>query len=99
MKTACIRLAIALHTACIELEAARRESNGAAPKGRLPPAPDASWTERVGKHVALAVAAVPDSVLRAWLLDSQTVGGEEIYKTLKAGAGVRAQGTAKEIAA
>ena len=80
MEVACKRLAEALHGACVALEDVRKAR------------PDTTWTDGAGRHVALAVAALPDSVLRAWLLDGQTVGGQEIYKTLKAGAGVRAGG-------
>ena len=75
------RLAEALHGTCVALEEARHASA------------DPTWTDNIGRHVALAVAALPDSVLRAWLLDSDTVGGEEIYRTLKAGAGMRAGGS------
>jgi hypothetical protein len=38
------------------------------------------------------VAALPDSVLRGWLLDDDVVGGEEIYDTLRAGARARVMG-------
>jgi hypothetical protein len=83
MEAACKRLAEALHAACVALEGVRSAR------------PDTTWSDSAGRHVALAVAALPDSVLRAWLLDIQTVGGEEIYRTLKAGADVRANGKDK----
>lgn len=96
-ETPCTRLAGALHAACVELDAARREAGqAAAARPADDPAPGQAphWTDQVGRHVALAIAAIPDTVLRGWLMDGQTVGGEEIYRTLKAGAGVRAAGKA-----
>lgn len=90
-ETPCMRLAAALHAACVELEAAREDHTQAnSEPGVAPP-----WLDKVGRHVALAIAALPDSVLRAWLLDPHVVGGEQIYKTLKAGAGIRAEGRPK----
>jgi len=95
--TPCTRLAAALHGACVALDEARTAaarasgiSHGA--EDHAPAVSGAHWTDKVGRHVALAVAALPDSVLRAWLLDGQTIGGVEIYRTLKAGAGLRAGG-------
>ena len=95
--TPCTRLAAALHGACVALDEARTEAARAAgishgAEDHAPAVPGAHWTDKVGRHVALAVAALPDSVLRAWLLDGQTIGGAEIYRTLKAGAGLRAGG-------
>ena len=95
--TPCTRLAAALHGACVALDEARTEAARAArisdkAEDHANAACGAHWTDKVGRHVALAVAALPDSVLRAWLLDGQTVGGAEIYRTLKAGAGLRAGG-------
>ena len=97
INTPCTRLAAALHGACVALDEARTEAARAAgishgTEDHAPAVPLAYWLEAVGRHVALAVAALPDSVLRAWLLDGEAVGGEEIYRTLKAGAGVRAGG-------
>jgi len=97
INTPCTRLAAALHGACVALDEARTEASMAAgishgAEDHAPAVPGAHWTDKVGRHVALAVAALPDSVLRAWLLDGQTIGGAEIYRTLKAGAGVRAGG-------
>ena len=98
-ETPCTRLAAALHAACVELDAARREVGTAnSIEGALVEMETAGkphWTDAVGRHVALAVAALPDSVLRAWLLDPHVIGGEEIYKTLKAGATLRAVGRSK----
>ena len=95
--TPCTRLAAALHGACVALDEARTDvavtsglDHGA--EDHAPAVPGAHWTDKVGRHVALAVAALPDSVLRAWLLDGQTIGGAEIYRTLKAGAGLLAGG-------
>lgn len=95
--TPCTRLAAALHAACVALDEARTAAAKASgicrrDEDHAPAVPGAHWTDKVGRHVALAVAALPDSVLRAWLLDGEVVGGEEIYRTLKAGAGVRAGG-------
>ena len=96
LDTPCKRLAAALHACCVELDAARREVGTAnSVEGALIEIETAGkphWTDAVGKHVALAVAALPESVLRAWLLDPKVVGGEQIYKTLKAGAAARAAG-------
>jgi hypothetical protein len=80
MDTPCKRLAEALHGACVALSDVRYAGSATA------------WADKVGVHVALAISALPDAVLRSWLLDGQTVGGEEVYRTLKAGADVRANG-------
>jgi len=99
MDTPCKRLAAALHACCIELDAARREVKTAqTPESALIDLEGDGkqhWTDAVCHHVALAIAAVPDSVLRAWLMDSRVIGGQEIYATLKAGATVRAAGKAR----
>ena len=88
--TACKQLAEALHAAVVALHATRTEL-GSRPLAGEPTATDPMhWTDRVGQHVALAVAACPDSVLRAWLLDDAVIGGAEIYRTMRAGAGARA---------
>jgi len=95
--TPCTRLAAALHGACVALDAARTDADVTAglshgSEDGAPAVPGAHWTDKVGRNVELAVAALPDSVLRAWLLDGEAVGGEEIYRTLKAGACVRSGG-------
>jgi len=93
MNTACKRLAESLHQAICELQQARKESNNSRTlAGQLAEmeAEGNPWMDKVGHHLALAVAAVPESVLRAWLLDPRVVGGEEIYKTLRAGCEARA---------
>lgn len=64
-------LATALHGACTAL-ADVREAAGAP-----------AWTEKAGAHVALALAAVPDEVLRSWLFDGRSVGGGELYAALR----------------
>jgi len=93
--TPCTRLAAALHAACVELEAVRQETAKVRHEnGNDEPASGADWYDKIGRHVALAIAAMPDSVLRAWLMDPRVVGGEEIYRTLKTGAGTRASGKA-----
>jgi len=83
--TPCQRLADALHACCVALEAARADHTQ---PGQEPPGPPA-WLDRCGHHVTLALAAVPDSVLRAWLMQERTVGGDQIYRTIRAGAGAR----------
>lgn len=96
MDNPCKRLAIVLHAACVELDAARREAlpegSPAAALAKFEAAEHPHWLDQVGRHVALAIAAMPESVLREWLLDPQVVGGMEIYLTLKVGAGARAAG-------
>ena len=96
INTPCTRLAAALHAACVALDEARREvANANSVEGALLEMETAGaphWTDAVGRHVALAVAATPESVLRAWLMDGRVIGGTEIYNTLKAGATVRSAG-------
>jgi hypothetical protein len=84
-----IQIASALHKACVHLERARGPRPPHAPFCE----PPAHWTDDVGRHVALAIAAIPDHILEAWLFNRRTIGGEEVYRTLKAGAQVRAAGT------
>jgi hypothetical protein len=88
--TACKQLAEALHAAVVALQATRTElatrPTDAEPAVNEP----RHWTDKVGQHVALAVAACPDSVLRAWLLEDDVIGGTEIYRTMRAGAHARA---------
>ncbi len=97
--TPCTRLAAALHAACVALDESRREvANANTVEGALLELETAGaphWTDAVGRHVALAVAALPDSILRAWLMDGRVIGGAEIYQTLKAGATVRSAGKAR----
>ena len=91
MNTGSKALAEALHQACIALERVRREHDDRVGRpADEPPAPDREWIERVGRHVVLAVAAIPEQALRAWLCDERTIGGEEVLRTLRAGAGARA---------
>jgi hypothetical protein len=104
-ETPCTRLAAALHAACVALDEARQEKRGAATLADQALALESAgadgappWTDAVGRHVALAVAALPESILRAWLLDHRVVGGEQIYKTLRVGAATRAAGGSKEAA-
>lgn len=97
LNTPCKRLAEALHAACVALDQARaeREEAGSIDAASIQmETAGAPWTEKVGHHVALAISAMPDSALRAWLLTPNVAGGEEIYRTLKIGAGVRANGKA-----
>lgn len=54
-----IQLAHALRDACVALDQIRRSSHGAG-----------IWPDRVGKHVALAIAAIPEDVLSNWLLST-----------------------------
>ena len=98
--TPCTRLAAALHAACVELDVIRRHPMhrlttvaGAALAAETKELPQ-PWLDSVGRHVALAIAAMPDSVLREWLLAPRVVGGVEIYQTIKTAAGVRAGGKA-----
>lgn len=88
--TACKQLVDALHAAVVSLHATRTELNTRPLAGEPTEDGQLHWTDRVGQHVALAVAACPDSVLRAWLLDDAVIGGEEIYRTMRAGAHARA---------
>ena len=101
MNTAAKRLAENLHAAIYELQATRMEgSNSKTLVGQLAnleqdavalqPGAGEPWMDKVGHHLSLAVAAVPESVLRAWLLDPRVVGGQEIYRTLRAGCTARA---------
>ena len=96
IKPPCTRLASALHLAVVELAAARLDAlpsgTAAAALAKLEAEDNSHWLDTVGRHVALAIAAIPNSVLRDWLMDARVVGGEEIYKTLKAGARIRAAG-------
>ncbi len=87
--TPCQCLADALHAACVALNEARAERSDAGHEPAAPP----DWMERCGKHVALALAAVPDSVLRAWLMQERTIGGAEIYQTIRAGVSARSEGS------
>ena len=87
-KTSCKQIAASLHSAVVALQEARNDLAGRA-RGDEPAAEAIHWTDHVGRHLALAVAALPDSVLRAWLMDDDVVGGEEIYHTLRAGARAR----------
>ena len=88
--TACKQLAEALHAAVVALQATRTEL-ATRPTDCAPPVNEPRhWTDKVGQHVALAVAACPDSVLRAWLLEDDVIGGTEIYRTMRAGAHARA---------
>jgi len=100
-KTHCTELAEALHASCVALDLARREAlpegSAAAALAKFEADEHPHWLDLVGRHVALAIAAVPESVLREWLLDPRVVGGVEIYQTLKVGAGMRATG--KKVAA
>jgi hypothetical protein len=48
------------------------------------------WEGQAGRLIALAVAAVPEPVLRDWLLDGRTVGGGEVYDALRTIAARRA---------
>ena len=66
-----IQLAHALRDACVALDQIRRSSHGAG-----------IWPDRVGKHVALAIAAIPEDVLSNWLLTNNTIGGAEILAAL-----------------
>jgi hypothetical protein len=59
---------------------------------------EAEWVEIAGRHVALAITAIPEHALRAWLCDEQTIGGTEVLQTLRTGAAARA-GVAQEQAA
>jgi hypothetical protein len=88
--TACKQLAEALHAAVVALQATRTELGSRPTDGEPADMEPRHWTDKVGQHVALAVAACPDSVLRAWLLDDAVIGGAEIYRTMRAGAGARA---------
>lgn len=82
MNTGCKALAEALHAACVALGRIREElDNEACPSGF----PGTGWIDLVGQRVALAIASIPDSVLRAWLMDDRVIGGHEVYKTLRAG--------------
>ena len=87
-KTSCKQLAASLHAAVVALQEARKDLAGRA-RGDEFETDGSHWTDSVGKHLALAVAALPDSVLRDWLMDDDVVGGEEIYHTLRAGARAR----------
>jgi len=79
---ATIRLTRALHAACVALADVRAErSHSAYPGGSLR-APE--WTDRIGKHVALAIAALPREVLAAWLDTETTAGANEILANLSA---------------
>ena len=92
MNTPCKRLAESLHQAICELQAARKETGKKDLAGQLTEMETSGepWMDKVGHHLSLAVAAVPESVLRAWLLDPRVVGGQEIYTTLRAGCEARA---------
>lgn len=90
-KPGCKQLAASLHAAVVALQEARKDLAGRS-RGDEPAAEAIHWTDHVGKHLALAVAALPDSVLRGWLMDDDVVGGEEIYHTLRAGARARSTG-------
>jgi hypothetical protein len=93
LNTPCRRIAEGLHGLCCALEAARNEVKpDKTLTGQLTAleTDGRPWMNEVGKHVALAIAAVPESVWRAWLQNPRVVGGEEIYKTLRAGCTVRA---------
>ena len=84
MNTPCKRLASALHAACVALEEVRNEVRDASTIEHaaleLETTADPHWTDKIGRHVALAVAAMPDSVLRAWLMDGSVIGGfDSIY--------------------
>jgi hypothetical protein len=83
-----IGIAAALHAVCIELEQARRT-----PVVGIQNALDArAWIDKVGIRVVQAISAIPDDVLRGWLLDPCVIGGTEVYKTLREGASIRAAG-------
>ena len=83
----CIRLVAALHGACVALEMWRQGSV-------IADAQTKQAIENIGRHVAMAVAAIPEPVLRAGLLGDRTVGGEEVYRLMKVSAEGRAAGKA-----
>jgi hypothetical protein len=83
MNTGCKAVAEALHAACVALDRTRTERMTTKSD---PARTDGAWVDKVGAHVALALAAIPDSVLRAWLLDEKVIGGAEVYNTLRRGA-------------